>query len=394
MEGRRHGLSSKLTLTMAVASGVAVANIYYNQPMLVHIARTFGANENQVGWVATATQIGYAVGMPLFVPLGDLVPRRELLVVLFVLTGGSLLFAAHASTLPLLILASVLIGATSVVAQVMIPFASDLSRPDRAGKTVGSILSGVLIGILLARTVSGFVSEHFSWRVMFTAAAVAAFLFAVVLRFALPATPRRSNGTYAQLMHSIWSIVRDTTRLRQVAAVAALFFAAFSAFWTTLVFFLGRPPYHYGSQAAGLFGLIGVVGSAVAPLAGRLSDTHSPRYVVRWAIATVLLSFLIFWVFGTNLWALIAGVILLDAGIQAAQVANQTRVMGLRPDARSRANTFYMLCYFGGGSLGSLIASHLWSAYGWSGVCAAGVAFMLLAIVVLVHRGPERAPIH
>jgi predicted MFS family arabinose efflux permease len=190
-------------------------------------------------------------------------------------------------------------------------------------------------------------------------------------------------------MRSIAAVVRDTPKLRQVAVVAGMFFAAFSAFWTTLVFLLEGAPYHYGGQAAGLFGLVGAVGASVAPIAGRLSDRRSPRFVVSIALGLMVASYAILWGFGLQLVGLIVGIILLDAGAQAAQVANQTRVMALRPDARNRVNTIYMIGYFMGGSLGSLVGSYMWSRWHWTGVCVSGIGFMIVAWAVLVSRGPE-----
>ena len=382
-------VSSSLIGTMAVASAVAVANIYYNQPMLADMARTFGVSAHEIGLVATATQVGYAAGMPLFVPLGDLVERRSLVTVLFLLVAGSLLLAAASPNVTVLIAAHFCIGLTTVIAQILIPLASDLSPGSQGGKTVGAMQSGILLGILLARTLSGFVSHHLGWRAMYVLAAGMALVFAGILRSALPLVPRRGALTYRDLMRSLWRLLAELPKLRQVMTVAGLFFAAFSAFWTTLVFLLERPPYHFGSQAAGLFGLVGAVGAGVAPLAGRMSDRRSPRFVVEIAIILVLAAFGMFWIFGLHLWGLVIGVIVLDAGVQAAQVANQTRVFTLKPEARSRVNSLYMVGYFTGGSLGSLVASSVWSRWQWTGVCATGVGFMLMAALALLSRGPS-----
>jgi predicted MFS family arabinose efflux permease len=383
-------VSPSLITTMAVASAVAVANLYYNQPMLADMARTFRVSPHEIGLAATATQVGYAAGMPLFVPLGDLIERRALTVALFLLVALSLLAAALSPSLIVLVAASFCIGLTTVIAQILIPLASDLSAGIQAGKTVGIMQSGVLLGILLARTLSGIVSHHFGWRTMYLRAAAMALAFAVILRSALPFTPRRLVLSYRDLMLSLWQLITELPKLRQVMTVAGLFFAAFSAFWTTLVFLLERPPYHYGSQAAGLFGLVGAIGAGVAPLAGRLSDRRSPRFVVEIAVVLVLGAFALFWTAGLHLWALILGVILLDAGVQAAQVANQTRVFALKPEARSSVNSLYMIGYFAGGSLGSLVASLVWGRWQWPGVCATGMIFIVMAATALLSRGPSR----
>ncbi len=381
--------SSSLITALAIASALAVANIYYNQPMLAEMARSFGVSPQRIALVATATQIGYAAGMLLFVPLGDLVERRSLVVNLFVMVAVSLATAAAAPNLTVLVGASFCIGVTTVIAQVLIPLASDLSSVNQAGKTVGIMQSGILLGILLARTFSGVVSRHFGWRTMYLLAAGMALLFAGGLRLMLPLIPSRGGLSYRELMTSLWRLAAELPKLRQVTTVAALFFAAFSVFWTTLVFLLEGPPYHRGSQTAGLFGLIGAVGAGVAPWAGRMADRRSPRFVVKVAILLVLCAFGLFWGFGLHLWGLVLGVIVLDAGVQAAQVANQSRVFALKPQARSRVNSVYMIGYFTGGSVGSLLASWMWSRFHWPGVCATGVAFILLAAAVLAARGPS-----
>ncbi len=372
--------------TMAVASAVAAANIYYNQPMLADMARSLHVDEHYAGFVATATQAGYALGMPLFIPLGDLFERRALVVTLFGAVAVSMLIAASSSSLAVLIAGSFCIGLTSVIAQILIPLASDLSPPGSAGKTIGLMQSGLLLGIVLARTVSGIVAHHFGWRAMFYTAAVIAIVFSVVLRTVLPPVPAKAGVLYADVMRSLWRLIVDNRKLRQICSNAALFFAAFSAFWTTLVFLLERPPYHYGSQTAGLFGLVGAVGAGAAPLSGYWSDRKGSLFVVALSIAIVVASFGIFWVFGLHLIGLVLGVIVLDAGVQAAQVANQSEVMSIQPDARNRLNSVYMVSYFAGGSLGSIAGSYLWSIWGWAGVCATGIACMALAAEVLRAR--------
>lgn len=374
---------------MAAASGVAVANIYYNQPMLADMARDMHVGYHRIAWAATLTQVGYAAGMPLFIPLGDLVNRRKLITLLFLAAAAASVLSATALNLTWLCVASFLLGATTVIAQILIPFAAELSSPEEQGRTIGAVLSGVLLGILLARTLSGIVAAHLGWRAMYFLAAGMCVVVGALLAGRLPRTKPAEQMTYGNLMHSLWLLLRDLPKLRQVCFVAAMFFAAFSAFWTTLVFLLAGPPFHMGSQAAGLFGLAGASGALVAPLAGRWSDRRSPRFVVRMAIALLMLSFAVFWAGARSIPVLIAGVILLDAGVQAAQVANQSRVFQLRPQARSRINTVYMVAYFGGGSLGSLVGAWAWSRWQWGGVCGAGIVAMVLAAIALLLLGPE-----
>lgn len=386
---RRQTLTPGLRWTLALASGVAVANIYYNQPMLADIGRTFHAEPHEAGLIATATQIGYAAGMPLFIPLGDFMNRRTLAVLLFAAVACALAAAAMSPGLIWIIVASFFIGVTTVIAQILIPLATDLAEPSEQGRTIGAILTGVLLGILLARTVSGVVAAHFGWRAMFWIAAAGAASFSIVLRFRLPDMTAHSKLTYRELMRSMWTLVVELPKLRQVSLVAAMFFAAFSAFWTTLVFLLQTPPYHYGAQAAGLFGLVGATGASVAGIAGKLSDQRGPRYVISIALGFLLAAYTVFAAFGFHLWGLVAGVVLLDVGVQGAQVANQSRVLGLRPEARNRVNTVYMICYFGGGSVGSLLASWAWTQWRWNGVCGVGFGFIAVATAAFLFRGPE-----
>jgi predicted MFS family arabinose efflux permease len=387
----RGRLDPALLWTMTVASGAAVANIYYNQPMLADMMRTFHSTPRSIGLVATFTQIGYALGMPLFVPLGDFVERRRLVVSLFFSVAIALVAAAMAPNLAWIVAASLAIGMTTVIAQILVPLATELASPAQQGKTIGTIQSGVLLGILLARTLSGTVAQHLGWRAMFWIAAALASVFALSLRSQLPTVHPHTSIRYTELMHSIWKMALGIPQLRQVSFVAAMFFASLTAFWTTLVFLLETPPYHYGAQVAGMFGLIGATGVTAAPISGRMSDRHSPRYVVGIAIILVIAAYAAFSAFGFHLWGLILGVVLLDAGVQAAQVANQNRVLQLRPDARNRVNTVYMISYFTGGSIGSALGSWAWNHWQWHGVCATGFAAMILASIAFLFRGPEPA---
>jgi predicted MFS family arabinose efflux permease len=376
---------------MAVASGIAVANTWYSQPMLADMAHTLHCGARQISLVATATQIGYGVGMPVFLPLADLMERRRLVVSLFLAVGCALMGAALAQNLTTLVLTSFFIGLTTVIAQVLIPAATELASPVAQGRVVGTIMTGVLLGILLARTVSGFVSQHLGWRAMFWIAAALAWFFAGMLRWRLPLMPVLVRTSYRQLIGSIFTLVRDFPELWQISLIAAMFFAPFSAFWTTLVFLLGTPPYHFGSQVAGLFGLVGATGALIAPAAGHLSDRRGSGYVITLSTFGVLLSFAIFWMFGFHLWGLVAGVILLDAAVQAAQVSNQSAVFALQPTARGRLNTVYMLCYFGGAAIGSYAGSWAWSGWGWPGVCGMGIGLTCIPAAVLLFGKPYRS---
>lgn len=377
-------LSRPLVWTMAVASGLAVANLYYLQPLLADVSRDFGVTASEVGLVATLAQLGYALGLLLIVPLGDVRERRGLIVVTLIGVAVALLFAAVAPTLTWLAAASLLIGFATVTPQVIIPLAATLAAPQERGRVVGTVMSGLLIGILLARTVSGFVGERFGWRAMLEVAAGIMLLLALALRILLPHSQPNGKLSYPQLLRSLPEMLRAEPVLREAAAMGALGFACFSVFWVTLAFFLETPPYHYGSDVAGLFGLVGVAGALAASAIGRIADRHDPRIATGVTLLAILLSFMIFWLFGTSLIGLIVGVILLDLGVQGTQVSNQTRIYALQPDARNRITTIYMTTYFVGGALGSLLGAFAWSRWGWDGVCAIGVLLVLAALVVYV----------
>lgn len=372
-------LNPRLILIMAAACGLAVANLYYNQPLLAEIGHSFGVDEGRMGLVATATQLGYAAGMLAFIPLADLFERRRLIVLLMAAVTASLILTALAPTLPLLAAASFLVGLTTVVPQILIPLAAAIAAPEKRGKVIGALYTGLLLGILLARTASGFIGDRFGWRSAFWAAAAISLLTGLTLWKTLPLSRPPERLRYRDLMASLWTLLRTHPELREAAFVGGMVFGAFSAFWTTLAFLLAGSPYHMGPRAAGLFGLIGATGALIAPVAGRLADKRGPRFVVGCAIATALAAYLLLWPGSIHLAALVLGVIILDAGVQAAQVTNQTRIFALAPAAQGRMNTVYMIAYFSGGALGSFAGATGWRLAGWPGVCTAGLSLLALA---------------
>ncbi|MDB5083521.1 MAG: transporter permease [Bacilli bacterium] len=384
-------LSKSLIWVMAVACGLAVANIYYNQPLLADIGRSFHTTVERVGLVSMCTQIGYAIGMFCFVPLGDMKERRNLISILLIVVSLCLIGVATARNLLWMDLASFAVGITTVVPQIIVPLAAGLAEPRERGKVIGTVMSGLLIGILLARTVSGFVGQSFGWRSMYWIAASFMVGLGILLRMVLPKSYPDSVLSYGQLIKSIGQLILQERTLREAALIGAMQFGGFSVFWTSLTFFIERPPYHYGSSVAGLFGLVGVVGASAAPIAGRLADRFGPKKLVGFAIGITIASYMCFWLFGTQIWGLIAGVILLDMGVQGGQILNQTRIYSLIPEARSRLNTVYMVTSFLGGSLGSALGSWAWHLKEWNGVCAMGMLMIFLGFIVWgYHRIKER----
>jgi predicted MFS family arabinose efflux permease len=371
---------------MAVACGMTAANIYYSQPLLVEMAHSFGAPESAAGVIATVTQLGFAAGLLLLVPLGDIFSRRNLISGAMVALVLALVAIALAPSMAVLAAISLVMGVTNVVPQMIVPFAASLARPAERGRVVGAIMGGLLIGILLARTVSGFVGAYFGWRAMYWIAAILMALLLVTLYFSLPQEAPREKISYLRLLRSLWGLLLREPVLHEVSLFGALTFASFQIFWVTLTFFLSTPLYHFGSDVIGLFGLVGVVGALTATLVGKRADRSNPRVITGLMLATVLLTYVVFWLAGQWLWGLILGVILLDLGTQGAHISNQTRIYARPQPIHSRLNTVYMFSYFIGGSCGSALGTYAWSLAGWPGVCVLGVVLMVLALGVYLLR--------
>lgn len=368
-----------LLLLLATIAGVAVANIYYNQPLLDDFRQSFPAGAAWIGAVPAATQLGYAAGMLLLAPLGDRYDRRRLILLQTAGVCIALLVAALAPTLGVLIGASLAIGVLATIAQQAVPFAAELAPPEARGQAVGTVMSGLLIGILLARTASGFVGQYFGWRAVFGASIVVLLGLAVVVVLKLPRSQPTSTLGYGRLLASMWHLTLELRGLREAAATGACLFGAFSLFWPVLTLLLAGEPFHLGPQVAGLFGIVGAAGAMAAPWAGRSADKRGPRAVITMSIALIALAFVVFAFSGRSIIGLVIGVIVLDIGVQAAQISNQSRIYALRPEARSRVNTVYMVAYFIGGAAGSAVGAATWHAFGWVGVCVAGLVFTALA---------------
>ena len=367
---------------MFTASLVCIGNIYYCQPLLSEMGQSLGVSDRAIGYLPMWTQAGTALGMFTFVPLGDMFPRRRLIVVMSLVSALTVAMMAMAPNLAMVNAAGFVTGLAGIVPHLILPFAAKLAPVERRGQVVGTVLSGLLLGILLARVVSGFVGDMLGWRAMYWIATAAMIGLALALRYMLPYDHPEPGLSYAGLTRSIVHLVRTQTVLREAGIIGGLLFGAFSAFWATLVFFLATPPYHYGARVAGLFGLIGATGVLFAPWAGRLADRKGPAFTVTFAILTAIAAYAVFNFGGRYLAGLVPGVILLDLGVQTGHVANQTRIYALIPEARSRLNTVYMVTYFLGGSLGSALGAWGWSHWQWSGVCVAGALQLMIALFV------------
>jgi predicted MFS family arabinose efflux permease len=373
---------------LGLICSIGVSSIYYNQPLLVEMGKTYHATAADVGFVAVATQVGYALGLLFFVPLGDVLERRMLMIRMFGAVALALLLAALAPKLSLLIAASVLVGCLASVTHIALPIAPDLVDDTRRGHAIGIVMTGLLLGILLARTFAGWVSSLGGWKTVFLIAAVMNAAFVPLLWRVMPKLPPTHPVKYGEALRSLWTLFREQPVLRESCVLGALVFAAFSCFWTTLVFLLGSSHYHMGAGVAGSFGILGATGALTAPVAGRLSDKYGSRFVLTIALSTLAVSFVVLWVLGYHMLGLVLGVVLMDGGAQMNQLANQTRIFGLVPSARSRINTVYMTVYFSGASVGSALSTIAWERWQWNGVCGLGLTFIGLA--ALRHATGDR----
>ena len=375
------GISRPLVLLLAVTCGAAVADLYYAQPLLHTIAHAFAVSDGTAGLLVTVTQAGYVVGLLLLVPLGDLLERRTLIAAMLLLAAAGLGVAAAAPAFAVFALAVGTLGITAVVAQIVVAMSSSLAGEHERGRVVGTVMSGLLIGILVARIISGIVAQLFGWRVIFVLAAVAMVLLAAVLRLILPRVPATERLSYPQLLWSVVRLVQSEPLLRQRMLIGATAFGCFSILWTSVAFLLSGAPYHYGNAAIGLFGVAGLAGALAAPVAGRLSDHGRGRIAMSGSIIVLLLSWGLLAFGKSSLIALIAGIVALDLGAQAMHISNHSAVYSLHGQARSRLTTAYMVAYFSGGVALSAATSALYASGGWAAVCALGAGTAALGLV-------------
>jgi predicted MFS family arabinose efflux permease len=374
-------MTRALIAIFAIATGQAVASNYLAQPLLEEIRRDLHLTTAVAGLIVTTAQIGYAAGLVLLLPLGDLLERRRLITGLAAVTALGLATAGFAPSIGVFLGAAGLIGFTSVMAQLLVPFAAGLSPDAERGRVVGLVMSGLLIGILLARTASGFIAELGGWRTVYWVAAGLMLAQTFVLRSKLPTYREHVTLRYPRLLGSVLEIARAEPVLRRRAVYGALSFACFSVLWTTLAFLLSRPPYGYGQATIGLFGLIGAAGATTATLTGRFSDKGWTHAVTGVAALLLVLAFVVMWPGTSSLAALIVGIVLLDVGAQAVHITNQGEIYRLRPEARSRITSFYMMSCFVGAAVGSATAAFVYAGGGWRGVCLLGAGYGLASLV-------------
>ncbi|AVT41066.1 MFS transporter [Plantactinospora sp. BB1] len=383
-------MSRRLTFLLAVAAGAAIANLYWAQPLLDFIAGDLGATTTSAGWLVTATQIGYAVGVLLLVPLGDVVDRRRFVPMMLLMSAAALLLCALAPSIGLLLLALGVLGVTTISGQVLTPLAGGLAGDAERGRVVGAVGSGTLTGILASRTISGFVAGTAGWRTIFALAAVAAVLLAVLLYRAIPPMAPRTRMSYPALIASVGAVVMRERAARWTLVLAATGFAVFSLFWTGLTFLLSGPPFRYPVQVIGLFGLAGLAGVLVVQHAGRLHDRgwSLPATGAAWVLA--LGAFVCAAFAGRSVVLVVIVIIVIDIALQGQALLNRARLFALSHEARSRLNTALGTGNFVGGAVGSATAAALWSVGGWRAVTIAGAALCCCALTVwaLGRRGP------
>jgi len=373
---------------MAVAAGACVASMCYNQPLLGDFAVYFNASADEVGWVAIAAQSGYALGLLCFVPLGDIRERRRLLCTLILTCAALMAATALAPSLPWLIVGSFLGSATAIGAQILMPFAVQLSRPGAQGHTVGVMITGLVCGLMLGRALGGIVGDLFGWRAVYGGAALVLVTIAALLHHGLPRHPATLALSYGQVMRSLEQVLRGQPRMWRPTLVGACSFATFTLFWATLSFQMADR-FQRGASEAGLFALIGISGAIAAPRAGRFADRRGAHWAVMLALGLGLVAFATMggWL---AMAGLLLGAVLMDIGVQSLQAAEQGGVLSLVPEARSRLNTIFMVARFAGGALGSLIGVTAWTHGGWTWVCVAGFGLTLLALTIhLVGRRLE-----
>jgi predicted MFS family arabinose efflux permease len=374
-------LGRAIVLTFAIATGVIAANLYYAQPLLEVMGHDLHASAGASGAIVTVTQVGFAIGLIFVLPAADMIERRRLLTGLLALDAAALVAVAAAPNLPVSLIAFAVLGLANVSAQVLVPAAANMAGDAERGKVVGTVISGLLIGMLLARTVSGVLGQALGWRPVFLLAAGLVVAVAIALRFVVPAQPSTLAFSYGQLLRSGLILLRTHRTLRIRAVLGGLGFAAFSAFWSTIALLLAGGPYHYGTATIGLVGLLGVAGALIANLTGRIRRPDHPLPTIG-AIVLLAATFIVLWIGRNALAASIIGTILLDIAVQGLHVLNQRQIYELDGAARNRINSVYMTFYFLGGAAGSGAAAVAWSAWGWSGVCAVGVVIAIVATAV------------
>ena len=380
-----NALSKFQVLLMAIAAGASVANIYYNQPILKDIASTFNVTESKAGIISMLSQIGYGLGLFFIIPLGDKINKKNLILSLLSLLVVTLILMTIASTIQEVWILSVLIGISSVSVQVILPMAASLNTLSR-GKTVGTIFTGILIGILAARVFSGFIAEWLNWRYVYGFSAILISVITLMLKVTLPAVQNEFKGHYFELLRSVIYQIKRFPLLRDASLIGGLLFGVFCSFWTVLTFHLSGPPFFYHSDTIGLFGLVAIAGALMAPYVGKLADKGNSNRSLRFAVGMIIFSLALMKLLPDSTIILILAVIILDIGIQGMQVTNVATIYTLDQTAHSRINTIYMTSYFVGGALGTFVGLQCWKYGGWNLVVLQMIVWSIIALGIILKR--------
>jgi predicted MFS family arabinose efflux permease len=376
-------ISKFLVILMAVAAGASVANIYYNQPILKDIALSFNVTEGQAGTISMLTQIGYGLGLFFITPLGDKINKKNLILTLLSLLFFALMLMIVTTNIHQVWLLSIIIGIVSVSVQVILPMAASLDSLSR-GKTVGTIFSGILIGILSARVFGGLVAEWLGWRYVYGLSGVLILVIALLLKIYLPDVRNEFKGHYFQLLHSALEQIKRFPRLRDASLTGGLLFGVFCSFWTTLTFHLSGAPFFFHADAIGLFGIVAIAGALLAPVFGKQVDKGNSNRSLILAVSIVILSVLLLKIFPYSIAILILAVLILDIGIQAMQITNVAMIYNLDDNSHSRINTIYMTSYFIGGALGTFVGLLCWKHGGWNWVTWQMLIWTLAAMGIIL----------
>jgi len=368
------------TMLMAFCTAFIVANIYYCQPLVILVAKDFGLSESSAGSITFLTQAGYAIGLFVLVPLGDMFEKRRQILITTFIAIVALLIAGFAKNFLTLQIASVLIGAFSIVPQLILPLTASLSNEHDRGHNIGIVMSGLLIGILASRAVAGTVGDLLGWRAMFLIAALICLVMMILMRWRFPKSLPSFTGTYRELLKTMFGYVKSQSVLRETSLINFFAFIVIMGFWTTMVLYLANPPHQYSAYKIGLFGILGAAGALAAPLVGKLGGRGNPRKNLMIGFILELISLVLFLVSDYSIFLFIIGVILIDIGQQAIHVTNQTRIYSLIPEARNRLNTIFMTVSFIGASCGSALGIWLWSLGGWYLFCSGLIGVIILNI--------------
>ncbi|MCP1123328.1 MFS transporter [Bacillus sp. AFS018417] len=377
-------ISTGLTILLATACGIIVANLYYAQPLVGLISSAIGLSTSSAGLIVTLTQIGYVVGLLFLVPLGDIVENRKLVVISLLLSTVALTATVFVKHGILFLVASFFIGLGSVAAQVLVPFASYLASEATRGRVVGNVMSGLLLGIMLSRPISSLVADIWGWNAIFALSAAVILLLAIILSKVLPTRRPMANTNYTALLGSMWKLLRTTPILRRRAIYHACVFGTFSLFWTTVPLLLSSPTFHFSQKDIALYALVGIAGAIAAPVGGRLADRGWTRLATGIALAVVIVSLLLPLMIQSSspvgIAVLVVAAILLDMGVSANLVLSQRLIFSLEPEIRSRLNGLFMAIFFLGGAVGSSIGGWAYASGGWSAALWMGIAFPIIAL--------------